>query len=88
MLTFKEKALGIAFSLLALFALYMFAVTGTSNANAQKLADMKVQEVTAEAQIQQWMATKTAATKEILRLNGELAKEAQGQGLKTMPTQK
>lgn len=87
MLTTKEKILGISCTLLALFAFYMVFTIG-GNAKAEELANWKVQEVTAEAQIQFWTQSKTQATKEVLRLNGELAKEAQAQGLKTMPTQR
>ena len=78
-LSFKHKLIGIFFGLLALFSFYMFAVSG-GNAKAQELANWKVQEVTAEVQIGQWTAAKTQATANILRLNGELAKEAQTQG--------
>lgn len=75
----NHKIIGIAGSLIALFSFYAFAISG-SNAKAQELASWKVQEVSAEVQVQQWLQAKTLATQNILRLNGELAKDAQAMG--------
>jgi hypothetical protein len=79
-----------SFTKVATFAVIIFCTTlilanifvgEKANAKALELANWKVEEVTSEAQAQQWLARKTQATKEILRLNSELAKEAQSKGL-------
>lgn len=86
-LRFLVAIIGLGLILTMGFFLSRSSSVDAMDSKLLELANMKKQEVMAESQIQMWTSQKTQATKGILKINGEMAKLAQSQGLKTMPTQ-
>ena len=86
--TSPTKVIKYAFVIVMIGLAFMAVLTMTNgkiglSAEALAIATQKQTEVQAEAQIQFWTTEKSNATKEILRLNGVLAKQAEAQGKQT-----
>jgi len=68
-------ALVIIISGLTILAFVSNNTGASSNEYANKLAQLKVQEIQAEQQLQLWTAKKTATTKAIAEMNGKISEQ-------------